>query len=233
MHTALIALSSKKISINFFIKILSQKIFTFLKSFTKKIYSTIELVETNSFFYSRVKKIGRISNLQCNLYGLTGILLRSLGQKIDLRKKKKYELYNKVSFSIPVRNLGDTHDRLYIRIEEIIQSIKIIINKLKFLSIYKKYKSKLSLIKTSKNIQMESIILKFKTDYNTKIMNKITSSKVLKLDIEAPKGETVLKIIYNKMLSTTAVIRLFIKAPGFSHLNFYQIYLITTLSLIW
>lgn len=228
MHTALLSSSNSKVSINIFINLLSEKISIFLEIFTKKLYSTVELLEVNSFFYSRVKNIGIISSIFSSFYGLSGVLLRSLGQKIDLRKKKQFDMYHKISFSVPVKKSGDTFDRLYIRIEEMFQSLKIIASLLNFIEIYKNTRGKKQ-FNTSKNISMESIISKFKYEgyFSKNISSYITA--ILNIAVEAPKGETNINLEPNKKLLDNSILRLYIKAPGFVHCNSYLEFLMATL----
>jgi NADH-quinone oxidoreductase subunit D len=50
-------------------------------------------------------------------------LLRSTGINWDLRKNKSYEVYDNLSFTIPLGQNGDCYDRYLLRLEEMRQSI--------------------------------------------------------------------------------------------------------------
>ena len=58
--------------------------------------------------------------------GFTGAMLRGSGFAWDLRKKQPYAAYDKVDFDIPVGVNGDSYDRYLVRMEEMLQSNKII-----------------------------------------------------------------------------------------------------------
>jgi NADH-quinone oxidoreductase subunit D len=58
--------------------------------------------------------------------GVTGPLLRATGNPWDLRKAAPYSSYDHFEFKIPVGTVGDNWDRLNVRMEEIVQSTRII-----------------------------------------------------------------------------------------------------------
>lgn len=61
------------------------------------------------------------------LYGFSGPALRSTGVNYDLRKSSPTYLYDEVQFDIPLGIDGTNYDRFLVRVEEIHQSIKIIL----------------------------------------------------------------------------------------------------------
>ena len=59
-------------------------------------------------------------------YGLTGPALRATGQTYDVRKAHPYEVYCRLSFSVPVGEFGDAWDRYYVRVQEAYQSLNMV-----------------------------------------------------------------------------------------------------------
>ena len=63
---------------------------------------------------------------QALAWGFSGPCLRASGVPWDLRRSQPYEMYDKVSFNIPVGRNGDCYDRYLVRIAEMRESVKII-----------------------------------------------------------------------------------------------------------
>jgi NADH-quinone oxidoreductase subunit D len=59
--------------------------------------------------------------------GVTGPLLRSCGNPWDLRKAEPYSSYEDFDFKIPVGTTGDNYDRFIVRLMEVKESVKIIL----------------------------------------------------------------------------------------------------------
>jgi NADH:ubiquinone oxidoreductase subunit D len=55
-------------------------------------------------------------------------MLRASGVFFDLRKTQPYEVYGNINFSIPVGHYGDSFDRYLIRLNEMRQSVCIILD---------------------------------------------------------------------------------------------------------
>jgi NADH-quinone oxidoreductase subunit D len=58
--------------------------------------------------------------------GVTGPLLRATGNPWDLRKAMPYSSYEDFDFKIPVGTVGDNYDRYAVRLQEIVESVRII-----------------------------------------------------------------------------------------------------------
>jgi len=89
------------------------------------------LLTQNAIFVNRTANIGVISKELAFAYGITGPMLRASGVKYDLRKNKPYGLYDRFNFDVPVGQglkgtLGDCWDRYYVRMQEILECLKII-----------------------------------------------------------------------------------------------------------
>ena len=90
-----------------------------------------QLLSDNAIFVKRTASVGTISREQAVAYGLTGPCLRACGVKYDLRKQHPYSLYERFNFEVPVGagtkgTLGDCWDRYWVRMLEILESLKIV-----------------------------------------------------------------------------------------------------------
>ncbi|OPZ07732.1 MAG: NADH-quinone oxidoreductase subunit 4 [candidate division BRC1 bacterium ADurb.BinA292] len=90
-----------------------------------------ELLSENQIFIKRTANVGVIPAAMAVAYGLTGPCLRGSGVKFDLRRAKPYSLYERFDFDIPVGEgikgeVGDCWDRYWVRMREIIESLRII-----------------------------------------------------------------------------------------------------------
>jgi NADH-quinone oxidoreductase subunit D len=103
-----------------------EKLKTALKE-TRSVLKEIEiLLNKNRIFVDRVKDTGIISKDDAVAYGITGPFLRSTGIDYDVRKSQPYLVYDKLDFDVPVGEHGDNLDRYYVRMEEMVQSMRII-----------------------------------------------------------------------------------------------------------
>ncbi|WP_300669280.1 NADH-quinone oxidoreductase subunit D [Desulfoluna sp.] len=85
-----------------------------------------DLVTDNIIFLKRTKEIGLIDRDMAIRYGLTGPVLRGSGIAYDVRKSEPYSIYDRFDFEIPTGENGDSFDRYLVRMEEIVQSLRII-----------------------------------------------------------------------------------------------------------
>lgn len=84
------------------------------------------LLTRNRIFYDRCVGVGVISKEDALSYGITGPNLRGSGIPLDLRKDKPYSGYENYDFDVPIGKTGDCYDRFIIRMEEVYQSIRIV-----------------------------------------------------------------------------------------------------------
>jgi NADH-quinone oxidoreductase subunit D len=88
------------------------------------------LLTENRIFKQRTVDIGIISAKDAIDWGLTGPMLRASGVAWDLRKSQPYDVYETMDFDIPIGKSGDCWDRYLVRMEEMRQSLRIIIQAL-------------------------------------------------------------------------------------------------------
>ena len=112
-------------------KDIEQLIRKFIVNMRSKWEEYNELLTNNIIFIKRTANIGVISKEQAIAYGLTGPSLRASGFAFDLRKAHPYSCYEDFSFNIPTGKgikgrTGDVWDRYWVRMLEILESLKII-----------------------------------------------------------------------------------------------------------
>lgn len=103
----------------------------FLKSFPKRVEEYNELLSFNQIFISRTANVGVIPRELALKYALSGPIIRGSGIAHDVRKLEPYSGYEKYSFNVPVGTgmqgqVGDCWDRYWVRIQECLESLKII-----------------------------------------------------------------------------------------------------------
>lgn len=107
----------------------------FCDVFEEKWKEYVDLLMVNHIFVQRTANIGVISQAMAIDFGLTGPMLRGSGVDWDLRRDTPYELYAEIcrdkAFEIPLGKgergaVGDCWDRSYVRVMEMIESIKIV-----------------------------------------------------------------------------------------------------------
>lgn len=85
-----------------------------------------DLVTDNIILRKRLTDIGHISADMCRRYGATGPVIRGAGVAYDTRKVEPYSAYREFDFDIPVFPETDSMARYLVRMEEIVQSLRII-----------------------------------------------------------------------------------------------------------
>jgi NADH-quinone oxidoreductase subunit C/D len=85
-----------------------------------------KLITKNLIFQKRTRDVGILPKERAISYGWTGVMLRSTGVQLDLRRAHPYYGYDALDWEVPVRANGDVFDRYVIRMEEVRQSIRII-----------------------------------------------------------------------------------------------------------
>jgi NADH-quinone oxidoreductase subunit D len=108
-----------------------EKVSEFIPLVKKTLAEVMTLVEDNTIFIKRTANVGVLPlNLAIN-YGCTGPVLRGSGLAFDLRKVDAYSVYPELDFDIPVGEgkmgtTGDCWDRNHVRLQECLESIKLI-----------------------------------------------------------------------------------------------------------
>ena len=102
----------------------------FIQDFTERFPARVDeyesLLTDNRIWKQRTVGIGVVSPERALQLGFTGPMLRGSGIAWDLRRTQPYEVYDQVSFDIPLGVNGDCYDRYLVRVEEMRQSNRIV-----------------------------------------------------------------------------------------------------------
>ena len=85
-----------------------------------------KLLTKNRIFIDRVKDVGVMPVDEAIAMGFTGPCLRACGVPYDVRKTQPYLVYDRMDFEVPIGEKGDNFDKYLVRMEEIIQSMRIV-----------------------------------------------------------------------------------------------------------
>ncbi len=184
--------------------------------FPKVLDDIDELLTENRIFKQRNVDIAIVTEKDVMEWGLTGPMARSAGLAWDLRRSQPYECYDEFDFQIPVGKNGDNYDRFLIRMQEMRESTKIILQaipKLRaepgdVLARGKVTPPKRGEMKTS----MEALIHHFKLyteGFHVPAGETYTA-------IEAPKGEFGVYLVAD---GTNKPYRVKIRAADYAHLQ--------------
>lgn len=98
----------------------------FVTRFPKLLDEYHTLLTDNRIWKQRLVGVGVVTPERARALGFSGPMLRGSGVAWDLRKKQPYAAYDRVDFDIPVGAEGDSYDRYLVRMEEMLQSNRII-----------------------------------------------------------------------------------------------------------
>ncbi len=85
-----------------------------------------EVLTENPIWMERLVGVGVITTEQALALSASGPILRSTGFPWDLRKAQPYLAYDEVDFDVVYTSNGDCYDRYLIRLNEILESVKIV-----------------------------------------------------------------------------------------------------------
>ncbi|MFA5975598.1 MAG: NADH-quinone oxidoreductase subunit D [Elusimicrobiota bacterium] len=151
------------------------------------------LLTNNPIFVDRTRNIGSMTPETAIAWGLTGPNLRATGCKADVRKDDPYGLYSKINFNIPVGKQGDCLDRYWVRIQEMRESVKIILQALD-------------------QIQPGETMAKIPKNFRVPLGEGYGH-------LEAPRGDLGFYIVSD---GTPSPYRMFIRSPSFNNLQALQ-----------
>ena len=174
------------------------------------------LLTENRIFKQRNVDIGIVSQQDILDFGFSGVMVRGSGLAWDLRKSQPYECYEEFDFNIPVGKSGDCYDRYLVRMEEMRQSMSIILQAIQKIRLEdgdvmtrgKVVPPTRAEMKTS----MEALIHHFKL-YTEGF--HVPKGEVY-VAVEAPKGEFGVYLVAD---GTNKPYRVKLRPPGFLHLQ--------------
>lgn len=103
-----------------------EKVGTFVQYMKKQMAEYHGLISGNEIFIQRTRGIGRYDQETAIQYALSGANLRVTGVKWDLRKNQPYSIYDRFEFDVPVGETGDLYEKYHCRMQEIVESLKIL-----------------------------------------------------------------------------------------------------------
>lgn len=104
----------------------AEKVKAFCNEQKKKLNEYYDVFVNNIIFRTRSIGVGVLSKEDAISFGATGGTGRASGWACDVRKRHPYAMYDKVDFKEIVHTDGDCYTRLLVRLEEILESIRII-----------------------------------------------------------------------------------------------------------
>ena len=86
----------------------------------------IDLYDNTASLQDRTVGTGILKPQLAHQYGAGGFIGRASGQTCDARKAPGYAPYTSLSFEVPIRQTGDVDARIWVRIDEVEQSLKLV-----------------------------------------------------------------------------------------------------------
>lgn len=194
---------------------LAEEIMKFAEQFPKHIDDVAEVLTENPIFKQRLVDISSVSKEEALTLGFSGPMLRAAGIPWDLRRAQPYEIYDQLSFKIPIGKNGDCYDRYLVRMAEMYESVSIIkqcLNRLPEGPIKTEDRKIAPPPRGEMKHSMEALINHFKLyseGYHVPAGEYYAA-------VEAPKGEFGVFIVAD---GTNRPYRCRIRAPGFLHLQ--------------
>lgn len=188
---------------------------TFLDGFPARIDEFETLLTDNLIWRQRTEGVGVLTAEDALRYGCTGPVLRGSGVDYDVRKASPYGGYEEYTFDVPLGEHGDSFDRYKIRLEEMRQSRRIILQALERLADgpIAVDDRKISLPPRPELVRsMEAVIHQFK------LVSEGINPPVGEVyaAVESPRGEKGYYIVSDGSNRPT---RVRVRAPSFSNLQ--------------
>ncbi|MFQ5743500.1 MAG: NADH-quinone oxidoreductase subunit D [Acidobacteriota bacterium] len=99
----------------------------FCETFPDRIKEYEALLTDNRIWLERTVDVGILSAEDAIDMGVSGPLLRASGVPYDVRKAMPYAAYDRIEFDIALAEEGDSYARYLVRLEEMRQSVRIIL----------------------------------------------------------------------------------------------------------
>jgi NADH dehydrogenase (ubiquinone) Fe-S protein 2 len=190
-------------------------IYLFARQFNDRLNEIEELLTGNRIWKQRLQGVALVSAKEAYAWSFSGVLCRGSGIDFDLRRDQPYEIYDYLSFEVPVGSRGDCFDRYFLRMEEMRQSLSIISQCLDLMPAGPVKADNQKIVPPSRlqfKQSMEALIHHFKLF----TVGFVVPAGESYTAAEAPKGEFG---VYVAADATSRPYRCKIKAPGFLHLQ--------------
>jgi NADH-quinone oxidoreductase subunit D len=97
-----------------------------LKWVRNKLHDFETLIMGNEIIHARTRGIGILPSEVASAYGCSGPIIQASGVPMDPRKDEPYAKYDDVEFDVPVGTTGDCYDRLWVLVQRMWESCKIV-----------------------------------------------------------------------------------------------------------
>lgn len=192
----------------------------FIQAFCDRFPQRVDEYETlltdNRIWKQRTVDVGVVTAERALQLGFTGPMLRGSGVAWDLRKKQPYEVYADLKFDVPIGKNGDCYDRYLVRVEEMRQSNRIILQCIEWL---RKNPGPV-IMDNAKVVPPSRVVMKESMEALIHHFKLFTEGYTIPAGeayaaVEHPKGEFGVYLISD---GANKPYRLKIRAAGFSHL---------------
>ena len=194
---------------------LADDILKFCDHFPKVLDDIEGLLTENRIFKQRNVDIGVVTRADAEMWGMSGVMLRSTGVQWDLRRSQPYECYNELDFKIPLGKNGDNYDRYIMRMEEMREANKIMrqcIEKMPAGAVISTDNKVVPPRRGEMKSSMEALIHHFKL-YTEGY--RVPAGEIYAA-VEAPKGEFGVYLVAD---GSNKPYRCKIRAPSYAHLQ--------------
>ncbi len=197
----------------------------FIRAFPSKVDQYESLLDANPIWKVRTQGVGFISLEDMLDLGVTGPMIRGAGLKWDIRKSEPYSSYEKFNFEVPTRKENDVYARYQVRLAEMRESAKIVVQALEGMpdGPWQADAPHVLLPDREKmKTQMEALI------YHFKIVTegyRVPAGEVYQA-VESPRGEIAYYIVSD---GTSKPYRIHMRTPSFGNLQALGVLLKDTL----
>jgi Ni,Fe-hydrogenase III large subunit len=105
---------------------MAQEIWSTLKNVENEFKELLQILIVNEAFLDRVNHTGVLPRHAALDLGVVGVTARASGINTDTRADQKYLAYNEMNFKVPVYTSGDVAARLWVRVDEVLQTMNIL-----------------------------------------------------------------------------------------------------------
>jgi Ni,Fe-hydrogenase III large subunit/Ni,Fe-hydrogenase III component G len=99
---------------------------TLIRTIRRRFPELVELYDNTASLQNRTVTTGILSAELASRYGAGGFVGRASGRTFDARKSYSYAPYTMLSFDVSGRTAGDVDARVWVRIEEVYQSLSLV-----------------------------------------------------------------------------------------------------------
>ena len=191
-----------------------QAVGKFIRAFPKSIEQYEKLLNANPIWMERTKGVAVMSLEEMLNLGVTGPMIRAAGLPWDIRKDEPYSSYNEFDFKVPTRTESDVYARFQVRVDELRESTKIVIQALEGMPEGPFQCEAPGIVlpeREAMKTQMEALI------YHFKIITegfRVPPGDVY-VPVESPRGELGYYVVSD---GSTNPYRVFMRTPSFGNL---------------